>query len=312
MQPSYLQTKQWGEFKSKQGWKTHFLKENILVLERVLPFLNKPMLYVPEVILPEDANNFLFELKKLGQERKAIFIRLELFNQNNSRDTAQISKLLNKNKYQKSFEDVQPTWRQWVNVNATNEEMLAAMKPKGRYNIKVASRHNISIVQASGDQPSAQLLVDKVHNLYLETAKRDGFTPRNLAYFQELVKTLGNKVKVIVASHEKQDLAGMILVSHGGIASYLYGASSNEKRNLMAPYLLHYSAMQIAREEKCKIYDLLAVAPPEQENHPYTGLSRFKSQFGGETISIMGSYDLILRPFWYKIFSLLEKRRRHK
>jgi lipid II:glycine glycyltransferase (peptidoglycan interpeptide bridge formation enzyme) len=312
MQPSYLQTKAWGQFKQSQGWRAHFLSGNILVLERNLPYLNKPMLYVPEVLLPKDPTDFLKELKELGNKQKAMFIRLELLNVRESEESSKIVKLLKRNKYTKSFEDVQPTWRQWVKISGNNEDILAQMKPKGRYNIKVANRHGLSVAMASGEQPSAQLLVERVHKLYLETAQRDGFSPRSLAYFRDLVKTLGQTTKVLVAHHNKKDLAGMILTLNGGYASYLYGASSNEERQLMAPYLLHFSAMQVARENKCKIYDLLAVAPPDQPNHNYAGLSRFKSQFGGETVEIMGSYDLILKPIWYKIFSLLEKKRRHK
>jgi lipid II:glycine glycyltransferase (peptidoglycan interpeptide bridge formation enzyme) len=186
------------------------------------------------------------------------------------------------------------------------------MKPKGRYNIKVAEKHNVKIIQAAGDQPSAKQLVTRVHKLYLETAKRDGFTPRSLEYFEDLIIHLKEKGRVMIAHDNTADLAGLILILHGGFGSYLYGASSSVNRQAMAPYLLHWSAMQIAKEHNCQVYDLLAVAPVDQPNHPYAGLSRFKTQFGGETVHLLGSFDLILQPIRYKLFSLAEKIRRKK
>lgn len=312
MQVSYLQTQAWADFKKSQGWAPHLLSNNIVVLERKLPYINQQMLYVPEVVWPKDSESFFKELKQLGKKQGAMLIRLEVFGKNDTPEAKEIRQKLTKHKYIKSFEDVQPTWRQWVKTDVDNDQMLANMKPKGRYNVRLAQKHGVEVIQASGDQPSAQLLVERVHKVYVETASRDGFTPRSLAYFQDLVKKLGKTCRVLLATHNKQDLAGMILTLNEGYASYLYGASSNQERQLMAPYLLHYSAMQVARDNHCQTYDLLAVAPPDQPNHNYAGLSRFKSQFGGETVEMVGNYDLILKPIWYKIFSLLEKKRRHK
>jgi len=90
----------------------------------------------------------------------------------------------------------------------------------------------------------------------------------------------------------------------------MFGASSDEYKNLMAPYLLHWEIIQEARELGFEKYDFFGVAPDDDPKHAWAGVTRFKKQFGGEVESIMGSYDLVAKPIQYKLFKLAEKIRR--
>ena len=183
--------------------------------------------------------------------------------------------------------------------------ILDQMKEKGRYNIKIAQRKGVQIGTSAN--------VDEFYRLFQETAKRNGFKIRPKNYFQILLDNLSDDgyAELLEAHFEGQVIAAEIVTYFDETASYLYGASSNESRDTMAPYLLHLEAMRRAKTKDCKYYDLLAVAPEGEENHKYAGISRFKRQFGGRTVQIVGGYDLVYKPSWYKIFKSMEKMRRH-
>ena len=98
----------------------------------------------------------------------------------------------------------------------------------------------------------------------------------------------------------------MTLFSHDE-AVYLYGASSNHKRNLMPNHLLQWTAMKDAKAYGSKCYDMYGMPPEgEDENHPMHGLYMFKANFGGRIIHRIGSWDMPLKPVTYKMYSMAE------
>ena len=115
--------------------------------------------------------------------------------------------------------------------------------------------------------------------------------------------------EIVTVSHEGEVLAAALVTFYGNVASYLYGGSGGD-RSLMAPYLMHWAAIKRAKQEGCAVYDLLAIAPPEKENHVHAGLTRFKTQFGGESVRMLGSWDLVHSRFWYTMYRYAQKRRR--
>lgn len=303
---SYFQTKSWGEFKASHGWAAREFSGQ-LGLKRDLPF-KQGLWYFPELPWGENLEK-LPELVQKLQGEPVTFNRLEFLTPYQDEKASLLLEL----GLQKSFEEVQPEHRQWVNLEPSDDKILEQMKPKGRYNINVAKKHDLKI-----EQGTEEVLVARFFPLYQATATRADFQGRNLAYFQRLVAVLANDGvgELIIVSKDGQDLAGGIFIIYDGLCSYLYGGSAGD-RSLMAPYLMHWEAMRLAKKRGCQIYDLLAVAPPQNEtdgesdkNHPYAGITRFKTQFGGETVRILGSWDLINRPIWYKIYRLVELRRR--
>jgi len=115
--------------------------------------------------------------------------------------------------------------------------------------------------------------------------------------------------EIITVSKSGEVLAVLLISFYEGIASYLYGGSGGD-RSLMAPYLAHWEAIKLAKKRDCQIYDLLAVAPPDKEKHSHVGLSRFKAQFGGETVRLLGSWDLVHSPTWYTLYRFAQTKRR--
>lgn len=123
--------------------------------------------------------------------------------------------------------------------------------------------------------------------------------------------------ELLVALYNNNIIAAEITSFYDDTASYLYGASSNQDRQVMAPYLLHWEAIRRAKAKGCKYYDLLAVDPQETEIknknpiiHKYAGIGKFKRQFGGKTVQLVGGWDMVYQPMWYKAFKIAEKMRR--
>lgn len=312
---SLLQTKTWADFRATQGWSYENI-DGIFVLRRKL-FSNKTFVYAPEVNFNAITNFdiFLENVAKIAKNNQSVFFRLEILDES-SEDSpageAEIIKKLKEKNFIKAFEETQPKYRQVIDISRTEEEILSQMKEKGRYNIKIAQRKGVKVV------PSVN--VDAFYRLFQETAKRNGFKIRPKSYFETLLDKLSadGYTELLEARFEGQVIAAEIMTYFDQTATYLYGASGNEFRDTMAPYLLHLEAIRRAKQKECKYYDLLAVAPEGEENpaspagrHKYAGISRFKRQFGGRTVQIVGGYDLVFKPTWYKIFKSIEKMRRH-
>jgi lipid II:glycine glycyltransferase (peptidoglycan interpeptide bridge formation enzyme) len=157
--------------------------------------------------------------------------------------------------------------------------------------------------------------LDIFYSLLKETAQRDGIAVHNIDYYRTLFeicdsKKNGLKLRLYTASHENDTLAAIVVLFRGKHATYLYGASSNNKRGLMAPYALQWKAMQDAKEIGCLYYDLFGIPPDDNPSHPMSGLYRFKTGFGGQIIHRAGSWDYPYRPLFYYLFKFAEGLRK--
>lgn len=294
MPTSLLQTDTWAAFKERYGWRCHRLR-GVLILERPLP-LRRRLLYVPEPT-PEELGGALDELVRLTWEHKALFCKVEPLVQT---PHPTLEEALRKRGFRPSFETIQPRWRQWIDLRQTEEALLGGMKPKGRYNIKIAQRHNVAIKHLDNAKDFTALAQ--------QTARRQGFGGRSPAYFEDLLTI--EEVELWGAYVAGALVAGVIASFKPPFALYLYGASSGQYRAVMAPYLLHWEVMRQAKQRGCTTYDLLAIAPPDLPNHRFAKLGRFKAQFGGLSVQLLGAWDLVGSPLGYRIFKALETLRR--
>ncbi len=309
---SILQTKEWAALREAQGWRVHWVDE-ILVLEKPLP-LGLSFLYAPEVDFYQiDFQKNLSKIKEIAKNSHSIFLRLDFLNKIDAIYGQKITSILKNFHFIKAFEEIQPEFRQIIDIARSEDQILARMKPKGRYNIRVAQKHNV-VVQKN-DPPAGG--IDDFYEIFRETAQRDGFETRPKKYFEDLMKILGEAdlADILVARYNGKVIAAGIFTYYDETASYLYGASASENREVMAPYLLHWEAIKEAKKQGCKIYDLLAISPfddmrNEKLASKYRGITRFKEQFGGQKIHLVGSWDLVLKPVWYRIFKMVEKFRR--
>ena len=192
-----------------------------------------------------------------------------------------------------------------LDLTSDEEELLARMKPKTRYNIHLAQRQGVRVELADIDR------LPEFYELYRATAARQRFYAHRYEHFVALFTTPRTgpdapTLLFLLARHEHDVLAGAVFSLCRGRATYLFGASAYEKRHLMAPYAVQWSAIQIARARGCTSYDLYGVAPTLDSMHPLAGVRRFKSGFGGEIVHRAGSWDFPLDPDTYEQFRAYE------
>ncbi len=188
----------------------------------------------------------------------------------------------------KSGRHIQPEATRIINLSHPEAEILAQMKQKGRYNIKVAEKSDIKMEQSG----YAALF----HQLLVKTAERDGFTILPRKHYEIFLQKLPGSF-LLLAYRNGEAVAGLMGATWGKTGIYYYGASSYEHRSLMAPYLLQWEAMTFCKRLGCTSYDLLGVAPADAtENHPWKKISEFKEKFGGEVVTYPAERMVVMRP----------------
>jgi len=188
-----------------------------------------------------------------------------------------------------------------VDIGDTEEAILSRMKPKTRYNIRLAHRKGVEVTLASVEKLPA------FYNLYCQTAARNGFFTCGYEYFSALFSALAYSpdtpdLVFLLANHKEDLLAGAIIAISGRTAIYLFGASATENRNLMGSYAVQWDAMQRVKSRGCLKYDMGAVSPTPNPEHPFYGLYRFKTGFGGRIVHRCGSWDYPLDRNTYDAF----------
>jgi len=318
---SFLQSAMWGEFKSRFGWKSRaFLIELsgyaacplLLLYRRLAPGFS--FAYVPwGPSLPDNfpASDRTAALAEIAVKLKPLISHnaaLIRFDPPWTVSEGEGELLLSAG-FKRSAADIQPPDTVIIDLPSSEEEILAAMKPKWRYNISLAGKKGVQV--NSGDSQKIEVF----YNLLKETAQRDGIAIHNIDYYKTLFEICEassgrESLRLYSASHEGDILAAIVVLFRGKTATYLYGASSNIKRNLMAPYALQWKAMQDAKSAGCVYYDLFGIPPDDNPNHPMSGLYRFKTGFGGRIIHRPGSWDFVYKPFVYNLFNFAEALRK--
>lgn len=272
----------------------HFLSELAAALKPELPSNTIAIRFDPDVSFssPEDRDLFNYGMKMVSYADHL--------------------------KLRKNSVDIQPPDSTLVDLTGTEEEILEKMHSKWRYNIRLSERKGVTIHRYLGNDINLSEKIDKFYELTKITNARDGNASHAKAYYADLIKSSaeeiskGKDVPVIslyIAEHEGEEIASIMTLFSHDEAIYLYGASSNNKRNLMPNHLLQWTAMKDAKAYGSKYYDMYGM-PPEgkDENHPMHGLYMFKSNFGGKNIHRTGSWDIPLKAI-YRPYSAAEKLR---
>jgi lipid II:glycine glycyltransferase (peptidoglycan interpeptide bridge formation enzyme) len=204
------------------------------------------------------------------------------------------------------FSDEQIQFRNTVRVDLTplETELLAGMKQKMRYNVRLAERKGVKV--RLGGQTDLELL----YRMYAETSIRDGFVIRDESYYQTawgrfLQAGLGD---VLIAEVEGEPVSALVLYRFGGTAWYFYGMSRDIHREKMPNALLQWEAMRQAKAMGCTTYDLWGAPDAFDENNPMWGVFRFKEGLGGKVYCGPGAWDLPVRPNLYRLYTGLLPR----
>jgi lipid II:glycine glycyltransferase (peptidoglycan interpeptide bridge formation enzyme) len=212
--------------------------------------------------------------------------------------------------------DLNPHQTLLLDLRQDEQSILAEMKAKTRYNIKVAQKEGVDVKVLSLVPKSVTGGLDP----FYASANRAGVSTYSREYFTKLLnffsedKNTGNKnaitARCYAAYHQGDLLAANIMLEYKQRSIYLFGGALDLKRNTMPSYLLHWQAMLDAKSRGCETYDFWGVET--YEKHPWYGFSKFKLGFGGVIEKRPGTYDLVYKPAWYTIYGILRKLNRLK
>lgn len=189
----------------------------------------------------------------------------------------------------------------------TEADLLAGMNQLWRRNIKKTDKNGVTV--RVGDASD----VATFHEVYVETALRDRFTPRGLEYFERMYRVMSaedpERIRVYLAEHEGDVLAATLWIRVGEHAWYSYGASTAAKRDLQGSTAIQWRMMRDALAAGATVYDLRGITNTVAEDNHHIGLIRFKVGTGGEAVRLAGEWDLPISGLLYKAFDLYMKRR---
>lgn len=200
-------------------------------------------------------------------------------------------------------EEIQPRYVFRLDIKGkTEDEIFAGFHQKTRYNIRLATKKGVTVKEGTKED------LKDFHKIMVETGSRDGFIIRSLEYFEKMYDELAPEhMKLLMAYYEGKPISGVIPIMYGNKTWYLYGASSNEYRNVMPNYLLQWEMIKLAISRGDDIYDLRGVSGVVDESHPQYGLYRFKKGFGAEFTEFLGEIYIPFKPMWYKLYKIAEK-----
>lgn len=191
----------------------------------------------------------------------------------------------------KASRDLLPPDTVVIDLEGSEDNILARMHPKTRYNVRLAERRGVVVTEGNAAD------LREWYEIYLETTARHSLEPMSFAHAEAMLHERDDDVaspvitKLLLARHDGRLLAGMLLALAPARATYLYGASTREHRELMGSYALQWGAIRVAKAYGCRDYDLLGAAPRAGSSHPLAGVHRFKSGFGGRLVHREGCWD---------------------
>ncbi len=307
--PGYhlLQSAEWGELKAAFGWNVERLicgNTGIQILFRRLPlgftiaYAPKPIFGSNFALLTEDVRK---EIDTLCRQNHAVFFKVEPDSWEEQSPDLQD----NLWQFKASSHNIQPPRTVLIDITGSDDEILARMKQKCRYNIRLSEKKNI-MVRSSNDLAG-------FYNLMQVTGGRDGFGVHSPDYYRKAYDLFSpsGSVELLLAEYEGKPLAALMIFASGERSWYLYGASNDEERNRMPTYLLQWHAIKWAQAHGCKTYDLWGV-PDESEtvledqfenrHDGLWGVYRFKRGFGGRVVRAAQSLDRVYIPFLYNLY----------
>lgn len=205
----------------------------------------------------------------------------------------------------KDFKDeIQPRFVFRLDIkDKTEEEVMSGFHQKWRYNIRLAGKKGVVVKEGTRED------LKDFHKIMIETGNRDGFITRPLEYFEKMYDNMQPQghMKLLMAYYEDKPISGVIPIFYGNKTWYLYGASSNQHRNLMPNYLLQWEMIKMAIARHDDIYDFRGVSGVVDESHPQYGLYRFKKGFGAKFTEFIGEIYIPFKPLTYKLYKFSEK-----
>lgn len=301
----FLQSWEWGEFQAAYGRPVfRFLVEDeavpVLVMSCVVMNLPFGKTYLLAHRGPLASNTAAFEVLRNSQELREVCSR-------NQVAFLRVEPVGVEIEGAQKVADMQPSLTTMLRVNTDEEDILQSMKQKTRYNIRLSAKKGVEIELAT-DTASA---MQEMYTLIEATSKRHGIGNHSRQYYMKMVETLGSvgMIEIVKATYQSETLAMNMLIHYGDTTTYLHGASSDNKKHLMAPYALQWAGILRAKEKGSVWYDFYGIGPENDPAHKLAGVTRFKNGFGGEEHAYAGTCELSISGFWYTMYRIVKKIR---
>jgi len=212
---------------------------------------------------------------------------------------------------QTSGEEYLPSNTLVLDLKMSLDELRAQMTQKGRYNIKVAEKAGVTVHAESGEKAIKNSEFGRFYEILVETARRDGFQIHSRKFYEDFLTVLGGRAILYTATLGDEVLGGILVTHFGNRATYYFGASSNAHREAMAPYALQWQAICAAKEAGMQFYDFLGIAPDgadgaagDGKRHALSGVTQFKTRFGGKRVKFCGPRVFVFRRVWWLLYRL--------
>lgn len=312
---TFLQSWVWGEFlKLREGpiYRMGFFDANKLIgvaLFIIISAKRGKFLFCPHGPILDWENKklavkFFQFTKKLGKENRCWFVRISSLVDVQTQTS--VVKLFKNSGYRHApiHMHAEDSWI--LNINKSDEEILAGMRKTARYLVKQGEKLKVK-TEIRIDREA----IEKFADMHLEHAKSNTYTAFSRSYLMDEWKVLapGGNLTVLLSYYNQELLAAAVIVFYGAWAFYYQAVT--QKSKIPAGYTLVWEAIKEARKRGCKDFNFWGVAPPDKPNHPWVGLSLFKQGFGGNRIELLHAQDLILSPMYWLTY-LFETLRRIK
>ncbi len=268
----FLQSPEWEKFQNSLGRKT-WRVDGALVVKMDFAF-GLYFLYSPK-ITESKIQKLEIKIKEIAKKEKAVFWRIE--------PTEAPPENFIKTK------DAQPKCTLITDISKPEDELLAAMHEKTRYNIRLAEKKGL---QVANDR------FDDFYNLLQQTSARQDIKLHSKEYYKKLAEFN----EIFIAYRENIPVAAAMINFYEDTATYLHGGSDEKYKAMMAPYLLHWEIIKTAKSRGVKFYDWWGI-----DEKKWPGITRFKRGFGGAEICAPGTYDLPIDKFWYWVYKIIRK-----
>lgn len=294
-----LQSPEWGEFREKTGTRFVATQDFVITIHKI-PHTSLNIGYLPKGPMPDKKQ--IEQLKRIGLEQKCILIQLEP----NVISTENLKLKIENLGLVPSAHPLFTKYTFILDLTKSEEELLKNMHPKTRYNIRIAQKHNVKIVEDNSDEAFEEYL-----KLTKETTKRQKFYAHSERYHRLMWETLKGKIAhLFLAKYKNKILAAWIVFVYKDNLYYPYGSSSEEHRETMASNLMMWEIIRWGKNKGLKKFDMWgALGSKPDEKDPWFGFHRFKKGYGPEHVEFVGSYDLIIKPFWYELYKIADKIR---
>lgn len=319
---SPVQSWAWGEVKHAYGWDVErfaVYKENeivsvVSVLLRRFPLSSfvsllgfKQFAYIPRGFAVKDEKYFKTALKSLEEyyKDKAAFIIIDPdrpFGTNKWNES--FKSALDELEWAKSGVSIQPNQTNVIDIKRSEKELISSFRPKWRRNLRKAQRQGVRVYEAKDKDG-----VSDFYQVISSVERSTKFVAHSEEYFLKMWEEMKKDglIRIFIAERKSELLSAYLVLVNKDAGFEVFGGSTKIGRDLEASYLLKLEIMCRLSEDGKQFYDQWGVAPKGEENHPLSGISYYKSGFGGAYVDFLPQYVKIFNKIGYLLYKMFKR-----